>query len=126
MKTYPVLDVTSTTTPQQVFDAVCKHLKDQGGPSMNVSTCLNRTLEGRACAAACLLTDAESYGMVSYAAALYAQRPVRLQPFDELIIALQHSHDTAAFSWLSETYGIYARLKETAVRFGLEFNWDTL
>lgn len=59
---YPVLNVDELTTPQQVFDAVAAHLRDQGKQSISadfVPTCRYR-VDSLACAAGCLLTDKEA------------------------------------------------------------------
>ena len=62
---YPVLQVTETTTDQEIFDAVARHLLAQGEKAASVDEaghtfCRYRTENGRACAVGCLLTDEEA------------------------------------------------------------------
>lgn len=99
--TYPVLWVESQHTPQDVFSAIVEHLRAQGGRAVKYeNTCVNRTETGRACAAACLMTDAEAesvswIGMVDRLAHpdVADIRPSRLIPFTNLLTRCQNVHD---------------------------------
>jgi len=97
---YPVLKVTPETTAQQVFDAVVKHLQDQGSPCLKLKggtpRCTNRNAEGKACAAAALMTAWEARGVSFSMLSVGGKAPKRLRPFADMISALQRAHDSAS------------------------------
>jgi len=129
---YPVFIPTVGTTPQQVFDAVVAHLAAQGGPSMSGAACTNRTSDGRACAAACLLTDAEASldfegaSNVSWQAMPDSLRPARLRPFARLLAELQKVHDRSARDRSATLASVRERLSRLAALHNLTFDSSTI
>lgn len=43
--------------PQEIFDTVVKHLREQGGPAHDNESCAYRAPDGRKCAVGCLIPD---------------------------------------------------------------------
>jgi hypothetical protein len=97
---YPVFIPDERTSNRDVFHAVVEHLRAQGGPAWDGRgrECVNRTEDGRACAVACLLDDAEAAASSAWLAldTKTRQSHPRLGQFDTLLGALQRAHDEAA------------------------------
>lgn len=104
--TYPVIDVTESTTAQDIFDAVAKHLLSQKRKALcpytkwEENACRFRTTEGLACAVGCLLTDKEAQKLDNtsggISALIYSKTaPERIHRFSQLLTDLQRLHDTS-------------------------------
>ncbi len=128
MKTYPVLDVTTETTEQDIFHAVVEHLREQKMPCHagfsvgKISACVNRNDAGNACAAACLFTDEEAAGP-SWACLLEREKPKRLRRFDDLLRALQCAHNRS-FCLSEINYQLSLIAKRWSFNFQPLTEWD--
>ncbi|NWN81759.1 MAG: hypothetical protein HLX48_02015 [Halomonas sp.] len=125
------------TTAQQVFDHVARHLLKQGAPSMapDGAGCQYRGDKGRACAAGCLMSDAEYQALDQHVAPDPDLSGASVEGKDwhqlmdhghvpethwPLIVALQEVHDEALDSALDQVVPIWrTELRNVALSHGL-------
>lgn len=111
-------------TPQQVFDAVCVHLAQQGERSKLSDTpaapsfagCLYRGPRGLRCAVGALIRDHEYDPITEGQPVSCAWLPERLAPHTMLLFRLQRVHDT----WATEDWPIM--LEQVARDYELRFD----
>lgn len=94
----------ATITAREIGAHVAQFMREQGKRAVNASgTCMYRTDDGCACAAGCLLTDAEAM-KCSEASAWSRENidngeivvPERLKPFQREVALLQRAHDQSS------------------------------
>lgn len=142
-----VLEVTETTTNQEIFDHVATHLITQGQQSKaeGSSSCLYRAPLGLMCAAGCVIPDSvydsnlercsvmRLMGRVNYPNESDSHSPLspyqrqyllRLTPHQDLLSALQQIHDLDGYGDHGRPPELLAywkrRLIDVAYKFKLE------
>lgn len=125
-------------TAQQVFDHVARHLLKQGAPSMasDGAGCRYRGDKGRACAAGCLMSDAEYQALDKHVAPDPDLPGASIEGKDwhqlmdhghvpethwPLIVALQAVHDEALDSAPDQVVPLWrTELRNVASSYGLD------
>lgn len=116
---YSTLDINSSTTEQEIFDFVARHLSNQGCRSVQTyecgGSCAYRGDCETMCAVGCLLTDEEVTEDMEGRNVDDIALPERLAPFRDLLRQLQQDHDLLDGPW----FEICNRLRSTAKVYGL-------
>ena len=117
---------------QGIFNFVWRFMEKQGEPSKADGQCRYRVRrDGRmlACAAGCLLSDAEANSLPQARWDLFdaRQQPLRFLPFNDLIQQLQNAHDSAAAPYEPANFvkRFQIRARQVAKEFGLTVPTDT-
>jgi hypothetical protein len=114
MSKYPVYRLTKNSSKQRVFDAVVRHLIEQGVRSFNGAYCKNR-IGDLACAQGCLMTDKQASRNIIGASKTICSWNKRN---GWMIADLQSIHDASdPKCWREE-------LRKLADEHGLDWNFD--
>ena len=133
--TYSEKEILALDTDQKVFDYVIKFLKAQGeasiggrGDNAGGWGCAYRGAKGRKCAVGCLILDNEYHQHmegIDIKQILHRGDLERLDPFTDVICALQRLHDKKSTWHLGGGFSHqgFLSIREVAQKNNLEWEW---